>query len=44
MRNGIKLVLNPSEGRFWQLCYDPDCRIYASPAFGIPGSLLQAPE
>jgi hypothetical protein len=41
-RQRIKLVVTIREGCFCQLCYDPDCRLYASPTFALPSVVLPA--
>ena len=38
--NGVKLLVDVRQGRFWQMCYDPDCGLYRSPSFEVPAGLL----
>ena len=39
--NRVKIHVNPGEQRAWQMCYDPDCRLYRGESFSVPGSFCR---
>ena len=41
-RNRVYAVVDVPGRRLWQCCWDPDCRRYRSPIFGIPRNALGA--
>ena len=39
--NRVKIHVNPGEQRAWQMCYNPDCRLYRGESFSVPGSFCR---
>ena len=42
--NGILLIIDSRQRRFWQKCHDPDCRSYRSVTFNLPPALCCTPD